>query len=283
MTPTEYAPLKNPKMFDLAEVYTNQCESLLQSSPILFHGVNKSGSLAFAKVLHTAYVKSGNDHRFMCRYMQMPASKDEAFKQFREKLDLNPILIDHGLFGREEDYPRTKVVTILRDPLRRVISIYFWLSSHHPEKILGRDLLSWAAQDWRSYSQVRQFAYDHRNSRTAHAIDQKPIGELIATAECKFHSKVAWFGICELFEESIISLATELGLRTIPVWEDDKRNIAKPKFNTLPKNLERALTEILSYDIAFYEIKKQEFIRNMRKTPLSAFVQKYRAMVQQSR
>lgn len=281
--PGSYAPLVQPNIYNIGSMDETGTKSAIQNAPLLFHGVNKSGSLAFSKVLHAAYHETGNTDRFMCRYMQIPAGREEALSQFSEKLATNPVLIDHGLFGYEKNYPGAKSVTILRDPMKRIFSIYYWLLSHHPEKIMGRDIITWARHDARSFSQVRQFAFDNRALRTAHAIDQKPIGEMISTAEINFSENIAWFGICELFEESIISFLSQAGINKAPVWEPDNRNTAKPQSSTISKGLEREISEIIGFDIAFYEIKKQEFLRGIQKAPYLADIEGYRAAVNSTR
>ncbi len=277
-----YTPLVRPAIYNINSINTSSEKSTIHNVPILFHGVNKSGSLAFAKALHMAYKESGNIKRFMCRYMQMPAGREEALAQFSQKLEINPILIDHGLFGYEKNYPGAKCVTMLRDPMKRVFSIYYWLLSHHPEKIMGRDIISWVRQDWRTYAQVRQFAFDNRATKTAHIIDQKPIGEMISVAEANFSNNISWFGICELFEASVISFLSQIGINQAPVWELDKRNTAKPKPVAIPRGLEREISELIGFDIAFYEIKKQKFLRSLQGAPYLEDIEKYREKCEQN-
>ena len=39
---------------------------------MIFHGVNKSGSLAMATVMRDAYYSEGRAHRFVCSYFGIP-------------------------------------------------------------------------------------------------------------------------------------------------------------------------------------------------------------------
>jgi len=274
-----YAPLNDPIIFDLKLRCVNIKNPLLAESPIIFHGVNKSGSLAFAKVLHDAYSRSGNLNRFMCRYMQLPAGRSEALDEFKDKLPIYPILIDHGLVGFEDNFNNAKLVTLLRDPVERMVSIYFWLKSNHSEKIMGRDLVTWVRHESRVYSQVRQFAFDHRDARTAHNLDRMSVGEMISIAEHRFMDKVEWYGVCEKFEESVIMFLALIGFTKVPVWEVDVRNTHKPKAEALPRKLHQEISDIIGYDIAFYESKKVAFEKSLEQLDLNQEILQYKKLV----
>lgn len=256
-----YASLKCPQIVDLSQYEDNQFFGKLSDAPLLFHGVNKSGSLAFSRSVHAAYVAVGKEKQFLCRYMQMPVGRDEAIAQFKGHLDKAPILIDHAMVGVQDSIAGSRLSTMLRHPVSRFISIYFWLQTKHPEKLMGRDIMSWARQEHRIYSQLRQFTFTFLKPATAIAMDRLPIDDSLEKAITLFETKMAWWGICELFEETLVSFSIHRGFNKVANWETDKRNVERPEYTKLPRNMYEELSMLLGYDVAFYTFMKSEFTK----------------------
>jgi hypothetical protein len=246
---------------------------VLRDTPIAFHGVNKSGSLAMATVLKNSFALQNAGNRFMCRYMSIPETRDEAIKRIVNDNGSNQILIDHGLVGLEKKAPSVKMITMLRHPIRRIISAYYWLSTHHPESVMGRDLLNWVRLEGRHHSQIRQFAFDHFSPQERGRIVGRSISEITRRALDYFEDNIAWFGITEMFKESTLALHWELGLDQIGKGMVDDRNKDRPTYlkkeitngdfdhthTSISKAYYEELEQYLAFDIVFYEVMKRKF------------------------
>ena len=265
-------------------------EPVLRDVPVVFHGVNKSGSLAMATVLRQSYARQGDSARFMCRYMDIPDTRAKAVERMKADQGRNQILIDHGLIGLEKQVPKVRMITMLRHPIRRIISAYYWLSTRHPEQILGRDLLSFVRMEGIQRSQIRQFAFDHFSGPDRGRIVGKSLSQIAADALDYFDRHIAWFGITEMFEESVLTLHWELGLGHTGVIRSDDRNKKRPAYQVKPivdgefnhthvafsKAYFDELEHLMSYDIVFYEIMKMRFRRYLEQFDFNGTLERYK-------
>ena len=261
-----------PKSFAPKGIRTDRQPALV-NAPVIFHGVNKSGSLAMASILRNSYALRKENRRFMCRYMGLPDTREEALDRIRNDQGRNQILIDHALVGLEQQVPGARMITMLRHPVRRMISAYFWHQTHHPERLLGRDLLNWIRHERLTHSQVRQFAFDHFSQRDRNAIRNWGIADICNRAMDYFDTHIAWFGITEMFEESVLALHWELGFDRIGAGIVDDRNKKRPGYlareiengefgrrnMTISKAYYDEIEDLLSFDIVFYEMMKRRF------------------------
>ena len=127
---------------------------------IVFHGVNKSGSSAMAKVLGAAYDETGRSAEFHSHYRGAAKSEDE-FRRMIERTPGPGFFVGHYLYGAFY-IPRAShmLITQFRHPLPRTVSVYQWLKRKADAD--GREFL--ALEDWvrkgggRSHSQIGQFA-----------------------------------------------------------------------------------------------------------------------------
>ena len=264
-------------------------EPAFRERPVIFHGVNKSGSLSFAKALQKSYAATGRSEEYMCRYLGIPSTRDGAMERMSKNPKRRQILIDHGLVGFEESVPSAGFATLLRHPARRVLSCFFWLQSHHPDLVLGRDFSSWIRAEGMAYSQIRQFAYNHLSAKERGEITQMKIGDIGARAAAFFEDRVDWFGITELFEESLLTFHWELGLDHIAPWETDMRNTAQPRYDsraetrgrfdfrktTISNALYNEIESVMGPDIVFYEMMRQKFLKYLRGFSIDGLLSQY--------
>lgn len=262
----------------------------LDNAPVVFHGVNKSGSLTMASVLRNSFALRKEDDRFMCRYMSIPDTREEAIRRMVGDEGRNRMLIDHALVGMEKQVPGARMITMLRHPIRRAISAYYWHQSRHPEKVMGRDLLNWVRMEGKQHSQVRQFAFDHFSKRERNAIRNRGIAEIVNLAMAYFDDNIAWYGITEMFDESVLSLHWELGFDRVGADISDTRNKDRPaylhrditdgEFGAANMTISRAyydeLEQLLGFDIVFYEMMKRRFRKYLAGFEMDAALQAYR-------
>lgn len=176
----------------------------------------------------------------------------------------NQIYIAHNLVEYYHDYPSAMYFTILRNPLKRLISCYYWLKKHHPEFINNRDLLTWAKESGHTFTNTFQFAcFD--GIKQKERIAQLPLSEMIDMSREWFKNNIQVFGITEYFEESIFWFASHLKLSKVVMWKADKRNVCRPKWDLFKKSTFLELQNIIDYDVEFYEHMKNKFLLDVVK------------------
>lgn len=229
----------------------------------IFHAVNKSGSLAMAEVLLSAYAHEQRRNEFFCSYYDISkeTNLNNLFQQFSENQGNGKILISHDLVGKAHLFPKAKFITLLRDPIKRLVSCFYWLRTQHPEVIRGRNILQWAEESGKSHSQIFQFAcHSDTRPQLKHEVNKMSNEEIFKIAHCWFEKNVHAYGITEHFEESIMWLASHLGLKSVPLWKTDKRNVNRPLWDQLDDNIISSLEDLFSHDIAFYQSMKNQFL-----------------------
>jgi acetyltransferase-like isoleucine patch superfamily enzyme len=248
----------------------------LQNSSVIFHGVNKSGSWAMSEVLQDAYRLDHRTEEFMCRYFGIPSDRQEALDRFQANLGKPQILIDHNLVGISGEVESAQYITLLRHPVKRLISCYFWLAKHHPKAVGDRSLIQWARVSGHSYSLSFQFAcHDGASDHFKTKVKALPKETMAAKGRKWFDSRIAAFGVSECFEESVMWLASALGIRQVPIWQPDTRNETRPKWDLVDPQVHQELNLILDYDIEFYNDMKVRFLDQTKLLRSKSVVQKY--------
>lgn len=232
----------------------------LSRERVFFHGVNKSGSTAMASVLLQAYQANGRASSFMCRYFGNPPDSETAIARLRERSADHAILLDHNLVGIRSLFRDAAYITLLRDPVRRIISCYYWLRTHHPEELGGRELKQWVAHGGRAYTTIFQFAcYESPGVDTKKHIMTLSPERMYEMGRAWFSYNMDSFGITELFEESAMLFASQLGLSSIPAWNADKRNKQRPRWELVDEGIKQYIADLISYDVEFYKERRREF------------------------
>lgn len=232
----------------------------LKDRAILFHAVNKSGSFALASALRDAYEHAGRQNEFISHF-GVPKARSEAIRRFSELVNRPCILIDHDLVGLSATYPGAAFATTLRDPVRRLISCYFWLRTHHPDAIGDRHIIRWTRESGRAFTLCFQFACDEAIGKQVKLqVKQLDPLEMAVKGETWFDNNVVTFGVTEFFEETLMVFACELGLPKVTVWRPDKRNRNRPKWNLITGDMISEIADVIHYDVDFYQRKKGEFL-----------------------
>jgi hypothetical protein len=244
--------------------------------PVVFHGVNKSGSLAMSNVIRDAYHAEGRGERFFSTYHAEPRD----FEQFARLLQRNT---GHGFFVSHYIYPGVEppsdalLVTQLRHPLPRLLSVHGWSKRNyikrHGTSDDFPDLETWVRRRWiRNKSlihmQVTQFAVgfpagynstDPAKRAAARVRRKEKLAQLSPEMACEMALEnldrdFAWYGIAELFEESIFALAHICGLGSVRPWQKDTRNRWRESLaETEPYVIELIYERVLPDELRFYD------------------------------
>jgi len=256
----------------------------LKQRSVLFHAVNKSGSLALASVLRDAYEHAGRKSEYMSRYFGIPREEEEAIRRFSEQLDRPCIWIDHNLVGLHAGFPGAACATTLRDPVRRLISCYFWLQTHHPHQVGDLDIIQWVRAKGRHHTLSYQFAcHEGIQQKDKLRIQQLDPLEMASKAEAWFDGNVVAFGITEFFEETIMALACELGLPSVGVWRPDTRNKNRPKWTLITEDMRLEIAAAIHYDAEFYQRQRSKFLERYQFLIKSDALSSYRSACENAR
>jgi hypothetical protein len=223
---------------------------------LVFHGINKSGSMCLANVLRSAYIMASRREEFYCHYHDQRYAFDDLLR--RIELATGPSLyISHYLYGALHTGPQHLFLSMFRHPLPRVVSGYQWLKNKFVQE-------GGAAEDFQSleefvekgqgliWSQIAQFGigYDPAVRKKQWTLS------LEETYECclrNIERDLHWFGIAELFEETIFILTAICGISSVPAWEKDVRNPGRALARELSLADQQMIRHYYRYDFELYD------------------------------
>ncbi|MCP9488901.1 MAG: hypothetical protein MSC31_03395 [Solirubrobacteraceae bacterium MAG38_C4-C5] len=251
--------------------------------PVVFHGVNKSGSLSMSKVIRGAYYADGRANRFFSPYHGLP--KDfEHFVGILQQSSGHAFYVAHNLYGL--DLPRDAVlVTQFRHPLARTLSVRGWYERNHVNRhgsLDGMpDLETWVRSlKGRTNTQMAQLAigfppgWEPRRVRSKLAeLNPRQVYELAVE---QLERDVAWYGIAERFEESIFALAHVCGLPAVPAWTKDTRNQWRQSIAETDPSIIELIVETMAWEIRFYEYALARFDERVGRMAFGASLETYR-------
>ena len=246
---------------------------------IVYHGVNKSGSMAMANVMGEAYRWAGRGSEFVCHYKIRCTDQE-----FRARVDAmngtKAFIVDHYLFGALAPAPNRIWVTQLRHPLPRILSFYQWLKNKHvadggtedgfPSL---RDLV--VEGKGKRYSQVSQFGTgygknkDLRNRRLS-------AEDMLNIAMDAIDGGIYALGIAEHFEESIFVFAALAGIESVAPWIRDNRNKGRPLANEISESEKQLIEEVYECDYRLYAFALERFREQNSRLGFGESLQLYR-------
>lgn len=100
----------------------------LDQKVVIFHGINKSGSMCFANVIRTAYIVAARREQFYCHYHKPRCEWRELVRRIEDSTS-HALFISHNLYGAVKTKPHQTFVTMFRHPLPRIVSAYQWLKN----------------------------------------------------------------------------------------------------------------------------------------------------------
>lgn len=228
-----------------------------EGSHIIFHTVNKSGSMAASTTLSKAYKLAGRHREFVSRY-ELGGSTEEFIGRVRRHTG-SGFFLGHYLYGQLERRSDQTWVTQFRHPLPRVLSVYQWLKNKHERKSSEEfpEIQSFIENSKGvAHSQIKQFGVGFAKEKEV----PKLSGDFLLQSSIEnLERDVAWFGIAEHFEESLFSLATLCGLPALPAWVRDNRNPSRPLTTDISQEIVELIRGVYSYDFELYNYALRRF------------------------
>jgi hypothetical protein len=215
---------------------------------LVFHGINKSGSLTLTNVLADAYYAANRANQFFSTYLSVPKSHDKI-RQVISHSTGHAFFGGHYLYdsygGRSAD---RVLVTQFRHPLPRVRSCYQWHVNKHG---LSTPFEQWVL-DTRGvlHSQIAQFGIGYAPD----APDWRTVSgaEVLDRAITRIEKDVTWFGLAEYFEETVFMMAALCGLEEVGPWVRDTRNQDRPLVTEWPQHEIDLVRDVFRWDFELY-------------------------------
>lgn len=222
---------------------------------LVFHGINKSGSMCLSNVFRTAYILASRRSEFYCHYHRPRYDFDELLRRIENSTG-PALFISHNLYGAVTLTQQHLLVSMFRHPLPRIVSGYQWVKNRFVEnggspegfQTLEEFVEKGAGITW---SQIAQFGigYDPKVRGRIWRLSAQETYELcMKNIERDLH----WFGVAELFEETIFIFAAICGLPQVPAWERDMRNPGRALTNELSPAQQEMIRHYYRYDFKLY-------------------------------
>lgn len=247
---------------------------------IIFHGINKSGSLCLTNVLRDAFIKENRKDQFHSHYHV----EGVTLLAFLELIKATPppgFFVDHYLFGNVDlNDPDAVMITQFRHPVPRMMSCYEWLRKKHCSKTGSAaefpDFETFLRQGrGKSHSQIVQFGagFGEEKQRLVTSLTTR---ELFERSIENIERYISFAGIAELFEETIFSVAHLCGISRVPAWKRDERNAGRPMASTLPQSTVDLLQDVYRYDFELYDWAKKRFERLLSEIRIGGEIEAYK-------
>lgn len=223
--------------------------------PIVFHGVNKSGSLAMERVLREAYYTQSRAHEFFSHYSGVPKHLDTMAEIMRHSSGPR-CFVGHYIYQAFDLPADALLVSQVRHPVPRMLSVYGWLV-RNDERKHGKgggipDFETWLrGSKGRRHTQMSQFALgfapDYKRKLTTISAN-----DLADRAIERLERDFAWIGVAEYFEESIFAMAHICGLDSVAPWEKDMRNVWRQPLKEVDTTMLDLIESTMTHELRFY-------------------------------
>ena len=279
-TDSAFADKVEPPVWFSVRVDDRGSLPICRERKIIFHGVNKSGSLCLTNVLRDAFIKENRKDEFHSHYHV----EGVTLLTFLELIKATPppgFFVDHYLFGNVDlNEPDAAMITQFRHPLPRMMSCYEWLRKKHHSKTGSSagfpDFETFLRQGrGKSHSQIVQFGAGFGEDKQQLLTSLTTRGLFERSIE-NLERYVCFAGIAELFEETIFSVAHICGISRVPAWKRDERNAGRPMASTLPQSTVDLLRDIYRYDFELYDWAKKRFERLLSEIEIGGEIEAYK-------
>jgi hypothetical protein len=241
---------------------------------VIFHGVNKSGSLVMTDVLMRGYYRARRANQFFTTYKGMPHNP-QLMRRIIANSSGHAFFGGHYLYGSYPARPAKHLLTTqFRNPLPRARSCYEWLRAQ--DSVDGLTFLQWLdSRGGLTHSQVRQFSVGYGGDAERHL--GLSMEDHLARALEAIERDVRWFGIAEYFEESAFTMAALCGLPSIPAWTRDDRNAGRPLVDSWAPEEVEAVQHVYRADFELYAWALERFRQNLARLEFTADLDRYKA------
>ena len=229
-----------------------------QAKTLIFLHIPKAGGTTLQTIIERNY-KKGEVHRY-----QGP----EDFKKYSERQKRGfKVVSGHFYYGLHRDIPQpTTYFTMLRDPIERVISNYFYVlrtPEHHLHNKVKSEKMS--LRDYVISKVNRQL--DNGQLRLLWGDGDIPFGscstEMLEKAKEHLRDSFSVIGLVERFDDSLQLLAKQFGWKNISY---EKANVTanRPQQSQIDAATLSAVEECNLYDRELYHFAEQALTEQLK-------------------
>jgi hypothetical protein len=253
----------------------------LDQKVVIFHGINKSGSMCFANVLRTTYIVAVRREQFYCQYHKPRVEWPELLRRVEDSTP-HALFISHNLYGAVKTKPHHTFVTMFRHPLPRIVSGYQWLKNRFVSEGGKAEEFQTLEEfvekgNGITWSQIAQFGIgfdpEVRKKKWRYSAEQT-----YQWCVENIERDVSWFGIAELFEESIFVFASLCGLSRVTAWKRDVRNPGRALASELSPSTQEMIRHFYRYDFELYERMLALFRQRLDRLELKGDFDSYKSV-----
>lgn len=218
----------------------------------IFIHIRKTGGTTLNTTLRWVYGPS------VCYHIPVgrAESPDRWFEEVSSgKLSGYNLITGHAVYGTHKQIPEAcRYFTMLRHPVRRVVSMYYYIKS------------GWPDSEAASNSLVEFLHSDHRAAKANDQVrflsgidpDNSP-RRALHRAKHHLREKFSVFGLTEHFDESLLLFQKQLGWSRPPVYISSNVNRTRPAVEDHPASVIEAVRAENELDLKLYDAAKETF------------------------
>lgn len=219
--------------------------------PDIFLHIPKTGGMSAQTALKWVYGPGSVHH--------LPA-EDHTLSQWEAseapaRVQPQDLVTGHAPYGVHRQLAgRCRYFTLLRHPIKRVVSHYFYHRARYPKSLLASlSLQEFLLSD-------HSIADANRQVRLLAATDPGTEPEAaLATAKDRLRHDFAAVGLTERFEESLLLFRRRLGWTRMPFYVSRNVNTDRPSTAELPEDSVEAVRAQNQLDLALYHFARERF------------------------
>jgi hypothetical protein len=219
--------------------------------PDIFLHIPKTGGMSVRTALKWIY-GPGAVHRLPSDPAALEAWIEDGGP---EQVSAGDLVTGHVAYGIHEhlDGP-CRSVTILRHPIRRVVSHYYYHRARYPDtRLAALSLTAFLDSDHR-------IAAANRQVRFLSAADPADDPEAaLESAKARIRDDLAAVGLTERLDASLLLFRRRLGWTRPPFYVSRKVNVDRPAVEDLPDDTVEAVRAHNRLDLALYRFAREQF------------------------